>query len=626
MRFIAAIISFVIALGLLGAGVAQRTIFAPAPEVSAAVSTSHPVPLIVVDGAALTAHDGRQTITVNSAEEGGPVFAAYGRSSDITAWVAGTKHVRIVPGAELGQLNTLDEGTEESAPNPAGSDLWLQEFSATDSLVVSVNLPADYSLVVAADGTSPAPSSVTVSWPVDTRAPWSGPLIAAGVALLLVGLVLYIWALVHVRKSRGPRRKPPRGPQQPKLPRAPRPTNRQIAQAMKPKTGAESAEPGRVGRRLRIALPVVVVAALTLSGCTDASEWRATPEVSPSATPGAEVVEVDKPPAVTVPQLNTILDRVRAVASEADETRNAELAATRFSGAALRTREANYTVRNADDAVEAVAALPDGPAALILPQQSDVWPRVVFAVVESDAPAEDVPAEEPAAEEPPAEDAPAEEAPAEEIPAEEAAAKASTALMLVQETPRSNFTVNYVIPLSTTSVQLDVAAAEVGAVRLSPGFKGLRMPAGEIAAAYSAILEKGEESEFAALFDLANDGLFQSNGPAAKKERQDSRTADTELTFESVEMAADEIALLTNGSGALVTVTIGENEIVKPTEAGSKLQLSGQAKSLTGVEATSTGLVSTYNYQVLFYVPPASSTDQIVVLGYVGGITNAKEL
>ena len=62
-------------------------------------------------------------------------------------------------------------------------------------------------MLVASDGTAPAPSDLTVSWPLDTSTPWAGPLIAGGGILMLVGVLLYVLGIRHARRSRGPRRK-----------------------------------------------------------------------------------------------------------------------------------------------------------------------------------------------------------------------------------------------------------------------------------------------------------------------------------------------------------------------------------------------------------------------------------
>src|SRR5690606_24008713 len=138
----------------------------------------------------------------------------------------------------------------------------------------------------------------------------------------------------------------------------------------------------------------------------------AVPTPSASALANAEVTQT---PAVTVPQLEEIVKEISVVAAEADEARDSELAKTRFMGPALQLREANYSIRAVDNSLPAPSVIPAGPVQVTLPQQSDVWPRTVFAVIQK--PVAEQPA--PTSTDAPTEEAPADETPAEETPAEE---------------------------------------------------------------------------------------------------------------------------------------------------------------------------------------------------------------
>ena len=121
-----------------------------------------------------------------------------------------------------------------------------------------MNVPDNISVIIASDGTAPAPNQIRIVWPLDASTPWAGPLIVGGGALLIVGLGLYLWGLYALRRSRGPRRKG--GPKMPKLPKAPK---------YKPSKSIEATPKGRrSARRAMIAVPVVLVGALGLSGCS----------------------------------------------------------------------------------------------------------------------------------------------------------------------------------------------------------------------------------------------------------------------------------------------------------------------------------------------------------------------
>ena len=83
MRFVIAIVLFVVAFVAIGFGIAQRTILAGADSFSTQVTTGD-APITVVDGAALNALPGTQGISISGSDD---IFLAYGRTSDVIAWV-----------------------------------------------------------------------------------------------------------------------------------------------------------------------------------------------------------------------------------------------------------------------------------------------------------------------------------------------------------------------------------------------------------------------------------------------------------------------------------------------------------------------------------------------------------
>ena len=621
MRFVAAIVSFVIAFGLIGLGIAQRTVFAEPDRATSEATVAEDAPITIVDGAALNARDGRQKLQIGSAADD-KVFAAYGRTGDLIAWAGDTSYNHVTYDNETRELTTeFVEGSTDEAIAPEGSDLWIGEYTGEGVLEFTVNLPRDVSIIVLSDGVEAAPASLAVTWAVDNRAPWSGPLLIGGVMFLLLGLGLYLWALAHLRKTRGPRRKPPKPPTQQKLPSQPRYNYRKATKAVrgaKPKA-IENPRGRRSAGRMTAVLPVVLVSAVILSGCA-AGEWpdfitgrSVDPAPAPTATAeGSD--EIVQTPAVTVPQLERIVERVSEVAATADADRDPALAGTRFTGAALQLREANYAIRLVDNSIAALPAIPPGPVELTLPQQSDVWPRTVFTVIhEAKAPQAD-----PA---PSGSDAPA-ETPAEEAPAEPAIVP--TALMLVQETPREPYKVAYAVVLEANA-QFNLAAASVGAVRQDPANKMLKLPPGEVAAAYANVMINGSASEFFETFDYTDDALMPAVGADAKAARA-AALPTTTLEFATAEGVGEPIAMASVDSGAIVAVSIAEIESAKPQEAGSILSPEAGTKALSGVEKTTKGVAATYAYQLLFYVPPAASSDKIVLLGFSEGLVAAKEL
>ena len=586
MRFIAAIISFVIAFGLIAYGIAQRTVLAEADSITASETFANKAPVTIVNSSTLKSLPGRQEIQISGAKK---IFAAYGRTEDVLAWVGDTSYNRVGFNSEKSTLTSrLISGTSSSVPNPRGSDLWLDEFSETNSLNFTVNVPDGISVIIVSDGTSAAPSTLSIRWPLDNRTPWSGPLIVGGIVLLILGLALYLWGLAHLRRSRGPRRKTPKMPKVPRQ-RSYRPRKRK---ALAPNGSRRSNR-----RRMVAIVPVLLIGGLTLSGCSPAS-WPDFVSGAASATPtpsATAAVVNDTPPAVTVPQLRVILSRISAVAAKADADKDVELAKTRFDGAALDLRVANYAIRKVDGTQAALAAIPASSATVILPQQqkADRWPRVVFTVVQNPTDKKVPP----------------------------------VGLMLEQTTPRSDYKVRYATALEAGVVLPKLAAKEVGAPRVDPDGKLLELAPSKIALAYGDILEKGPTSESSKYFDTSDDKLIGLIGVENRKERQ-AKVAESKGKMEFVNTVGpyDSIGLGSNDSGAIIAVYLTETVTVTPVEAGAAVNPEGQVKTLSGVTGSTKGTVAVYGDQLLFYVPSSTSKQKISLLGFATGLISAKEL
>lgn len=296
MRFVWAVVAFIVAAVMIGAGIAQRTVFQGPKTETAPISVEQDVPYLLIDGAVLNKLPGAQTLR---AQADGDIFAAYGRTADMEAWLSDAEYAsatlddegeirtRIVEpepveeptDAEADAAAEGEASAEEAEPepgrNPAGSDLWLDEFKQSDLLIEPLQLPEDMSVLVAVDGTQPAPSKVSVSWPIESTTPWAGPLIVGGGIVMAIGVLLYILGIRHVRRSRGPRRKGlPLPPTEP-IDLSIEGEDKGVISAGTPTRRAVT------GRRAFAILPVVAVSALMFTGCTP-DAW---PQLGPTPTP-----------------------------------------------------------------------------------------------------------------------------------------------------------------------------------------------------------------------------------------------------------------------------------------------------------------------------------------------------
>ncbi|WP_353810148.1 hypothetical protein [Agromyces sp. SYSU T00194] len=622
MRFVLALVAFIGAALMIGAGIAQRTILLEPDAVAREVTVENATTYMVVEPEALAAYAGQQTFTVSGSPE---VFLAYGRTADVMAWIGDTAYTSIgydaeedaltssliTPAAEPGTAPApeadpdapaddsgdaaSDEAEEENpdaSGSPSGSDLWLDQFAAENVLRTTVDLPEGITVLLASDGTEQAPNRIGMSWPLDNSTPWAGPLIAGGALLFVAGLLLLISGIRGHRRGRGPRRNVTRSSR--KLPSAPRPTSRQI---------------GRGGRRAigrsRIAVvPVVAISALALTGCS-ADYWpdfqamaTSTPTAEPTATADGEdgepVVQEVTPPAVTVPQMERIMRRIAVLAGDADADRDEKLLAERFAGPAFDAREANYAIRSSLEDHPAPTAIRAAPLTLILPQQASAWPRVVMVVAQN----EDDPTEAP------------------------------TALVLQQESPRENYRIVYEMALAPDAQVPPVAPASLGAPIISPEFKGLLLPPGEVAAAYADVLLKGEDSEFAPLFTEEGDVLREQLGVAGQKAIAESLPETADIDFANEVGDGPTVALATNDSGALVTVEIEQREKVTPNDGGTiGFEEGSPGAALSGFdEKSAKGVQRTVSLQLLFYVPGVGSDGTITLLGWSESLVNASEV
>ncbi|SMH37024.1 hypothetical protein SAMN06295885_1307 [Rathayibacter oskolensis] len=597
MRFVFAIIATVIAAAMIVLGIGQRTVWAPPESLTAETALESGAPYAVIDGSTLDANPGRQTITV---EGDGDLVLAYARTTDVMGWVGGSEYDEIgyrsepEPAALTASQDTgtaldlsADVATADAAvTDPRGSDLWLEQFEGAGSITVALDVPDDVSILIASDGTAPAASDVRVSWPVDTATPLAGPLLLGGAVFLLIGIALYIWAFLHLRRQHGPRRKGPQG----KIPRgARRPRARAGIQA-------SVAAPRPARRRGLLVLPAVVGASLLLSGCSSdywpdlAAGATVTPTASETSTaePAAEVAT----PVVTTQQAEAIIASIADVASAADAAHDATALAERFQGEALTERTTNYEVVVKGGTIDPPQTIPASPVSLVLPQDTESWPRLVTAVVQNSADSTQAP----------------------------------IALVMSQASPRVDYKVDYAISLEANARIPDVAPVTVGTSIVAPDSKLMKLAPEEVGSAYADILANGDASQYAETFSADGDTLRGQVGIDKKNADREALPDTASIEFSNKAGTSSTIALATNDSGALVAASIAEVSTVRPTAEGSTVSTSGASQTLLGTDKSTTGIETTYGYQLLFYVPPVGSEEKIVMLGWSQGLVSVVQL
>jgi len=588
VRFVWAVVAFVLATVLIGAGIAQRTIFMGPTEQRMELTVDQPTPYVLVDADVLRAHTGLQTLLVRGK---GDVFVAYARTDDMKSWLSDTAydHVSLTKSgkpktARVEAEQPPADGGETSGRSPVGSDLWLDSFADKDSLVANLQLTKGNSVLIARDGVKPAPTDILVSWALDTRTPWAGPLMAAGGLLLAVGIVLYILGIRHQRRGRGPRRKGP----------GPLPETQPITMPER----AEIDQPGDAGtaqrtmttarRRLAIALPALALTGLLATGCT-ADSWPQFGGDAPSPTPSPSVVapENQKQPVVTDKQGQRIVADVASTLAKADTDLDDKLAETRLTGAALDARRLEYQLRGKIEGREGALMTPLGKVKILLPEATEGWPRTVLALTVD----------------------------------EKDAKKPPVLLTMVQSDPWANYRVTSMADMLAKSTFPNVAPAWLGTTRVPAESAFLSLPPSELAGAFSDFVDADDKSQYATDFDEASKEFAKSvrdSRAAFVKKAADAGAGQTSAVAFKMAASDDEpLSLATLDSGAVVSVSVTDTQTITPTNPDAVIKITDEpSKALTGVSEAAKGYTTTYGIQLFFAVPAQGSNEQIRLLAY----------
>ncbi|MCH1882779.1 hypothetical protein [Agrococcus sp. ARC_14] len=631
--------SLVISLVLLGLGIGQRTIWAPPETIVSQLEQTTDAQIIVVPGETMNQHDGRQTVTISG---DGPVTAVVGREHDVLGWVGEDEHALAVLDDE-GQL-TLESfsGPDEPLPALIGNDMWIEEHTGDGEVQFEIDLPVGFSMAIQGEPGTAAPADVRVEWPFDAKTPLFGPLITAGLIFLALALLLFLLALRRHRRRRGPQRRshrdlsraerrslrrdardglalPESGAQgavagttvdteQPAIAGADGPSEASSAELPSgepsspsaPTPDGEQPTSGKAERRAAptrrrfglIALPVL--ASIALTGCGP-QYWPSPAPSETSAAPTPTSLEETLPQvAITESQFERVLADTRESVAQADADRDFRLIERRVAGPMLEARRTNYAIRGQSDEIAALPGIPDGDVQLLLPQQTESWPRTVMAVV-----------------------------------AWEDTAQAQSTLVFEQPDPRQPYRVVYQTSLASGVQVPAVASPTIGAASLPDNTPLLQRPAREITMAYADVLLRGDDSEYASWFREEGDALREQFGKAWKDEqRADPDLELTELDWSANDDEQSPLMLVTNEGGALLATSFTETQRITPTEEGVEVSAQDGAAILAGVEQSETGIEQTYQLQVLFAVPPADAPEgaQIQVIGYGQALLSADEV
>ena len=615
LRFKTAVALVLLGLLTLLAGIGQKTFWAPAETVTAtAPSGATAAPLTVFDEKLRTTRDG--TVTINVKGEGSFMLAA-GRPDDVEAWVGKTAHNTVSGVSEDGKALQLTHADgEATAPSPAGSDLWVSTENASGELKYSWTPPADgdWSLLLATDGTKPAPSSITMTFPNDTSTPWAIPLMVLGGLLILAGA-----ALMVLKPKAGTRTGTGSGgssddstggsnfARRAQAKAAARSEARKSAAATAavpvvespagdPKgadsKGADSkgaaekstAAPVNVLQRLRRSGAVVaVLTATAVAGSGVAAQASQSPAPSPGSSSAAAEPAPDSPVLVDA-QFRRILEQVSSAVDAGDAAKDASKLEPRVAGPELEVRTQNYKIRSQVGSY--VPRMPVRATKLLttVVTEKRSWPRTVMAVTQGEGNV---------------------------VP---------QLLTLTQASPRENYKLVLTTPLQPGTTFPGIASA--GTQTVAPSDKSGLLYSGEEAlgglgdrlnsadSAFKDKLTEGESSPYIAdtlayQADVVNSGV---NGTFSYTHK---------VVPESV------VVFRTADGGALALGRLNFAFDGTPKAEGDKLTIGDDAAALAGGKETSTGMVLNFAESVAVYIPPAGSQDPMKLVAATRGLTGA---
>jgi hypothetical protein len=604
-------------LGLLTllAGVGQKTVWAPAETVTAtAPSDGAAAPLTVIDQKLRTLHGGPVKISVKG--EGSFMLAA-GRPDDVDAWVGKTAH-NTVSGVsdDSKSLQLKHTDGEASAPSPAGSDLWVTTENASGEMNYTWNAPADgeWSLLLASDGTKPAPSSISMTFPNDTSTPWAVPLMVLGGLLILAGAALVLLKpkggapaegdgedgghgnvgtlasrlAQRARALAGAKTSANAGQPAadatvtgtPGTPGAPGPSKTGPGPTGPGKTGSSGADTGRAG------MAVALLAATIVAGSGVAAQASTTPAPAPtsSASAAAGPDKASDAPVLLDAQFRRILEQVSSTVDAGDAAKDASKLKPRVDRTELEVRTQNYKIRSQVGAYEARMPVRATKLLTTVVTNKRAWPRSVMAVTQGEGNV---------------------------VP---------QLLTLVQKSPRENYKLVETTPLQpgTTFPAIARAGTETLAATDKSGllYSGAEALAGlgdRLTTADSPFKDKlveGKSSPYIAdtlayQADIAKTGVngnFNFTHKVVPEETTVFRTAD---------------------GGALVLGRLNFEFDGTPKASGDKLAIGDDAAVLAGGKETSTGMVLNFAESMAVYIPPTGSKDPMKLVAATRGLTGA---
>ncbi|HEX5871532.1 MAG TPA: hypothetical protein VFY65_13995, partial [Longimicrobium sp.] len=494
---------------------------------------------------------------------------------------------------------------EAAAPSPAGSDLWVSTENASGELKYNWTAPADgdWSLLLATDGTKPAPASITMTFPNDTSTPWAIPLMVIGGLLILAGAVLLVLKPKSGTRTgdgvsgnggepaAGSKDTAPRGSEvQSAAPTAAAPKDTApTATAPKdtaPKNASQqlTAAPGTAAQRLRRSgVVVAVLTATAVAGSGVAAQASQTPAPSP-ATSSAAAEQAPASPVLVDVQFRRILEQVASAVDAGDAAKDASKLEPRVAGPELEVRTQNYKIRSQVGSYEPRMPVRATKLLTTVVTEQRSWPRTVMAVTQGEGNV---------------------------VP---------QLLTLTQASPRENYKLVLTTPLQPGTTFPGIARG--GTETLAPTDKSGLLYSGEEALGGLGDRLNSAESTFKDKLAEGESSPYIADTLAYQADVVNSGVNGT-FSFTHKMVPGSVVVFRTADGGALAMGRLDFAFDGTPKAAGDKLTIGDDAAALAGGKETSTGMVLNFAESVAVYIPPAGSQDPMRLVAATRGLVGA---
>jgi len=582
LRFKTAVALVLLGLLTLLAGIGQKTFWAPPETVTAtAPADVTAAPLTVFDEKLRTLQSG--TVKINVKGDGGFLLAA-GRPDDVDAWVGKTAHNTVSGVSENGEALQLThvEG-EATAPSPAGSDLWVTTENASGEMNYSWTPPADgdWSLLLAADGTKPAPTSITMTFPNDTSTPWAVPFMVLGVLLILAGGAML---LLKPKSGTGGGTGTGGSGIGASLGNMFARRGRGQAAAPAPAEGPENTAPRQNSTSQRVGRSGVVLAALTATAvAVTGGAAQVSPASAPSPSTSAGASSSDAPVLLDA-QFRRILEQVAGAVDAGDAAKDAGILQPRVAQAELEVRTQNYKIRSQVGSYEARMPVRATKLLTTVVTKKRDWPRSVLAVTQGEGNV---------------------------VP---------QLLTLTQSSARENYKLMSTAPLQPGATF--PAISRGGTETLAPADKSGLLYSGEEALAGLADRLTTADSAFKDKLVEGESSPYIADTLAYQADVVSSGVNGT-FAFTHAVVPENTVVFRTSDGGALVLGRLNFTIDGTPKSPGDKLTIGDDAATLAGGKETSTGMVLNFAESMAVYVPPAGSPDPMKLVAATRGLVGA---